>query len=189
MCGIAGLIHRGKTGDIGKEMTAMLQSLKHRGPDSTGFALYGSPKGNSLIMRFKVAEQDDMKHGFHIHDQVKERRKEVDRRLKELGATIVSEDEATEYAFRYTLDFGGDKRKLADYIEDIEGAEILSLGYGLELIKDLGDATTVSDQYHLKGFQGEPCSGAYPHGNGIGCRHPLGASLLGLSLRRCRRGS
>ena len=27
MCGIAGLIHRGKTGDIGKEMTAMLQSL------------------------------------------------------------------------------------------------------------------------------------------------------------------
>lgn len=159
MCGIAGLIHRGKTGDIGKEMTAMLQSLKHRGPDSTGFALYGSPKGNSLIMRFKVAEQDDMKHGFHIHDQVKERRKEVDRRLKELGATIVSEDEATEYAFRYTLDFGGDKRKLADYIEDIEGAEILSLGYGLELIKDLGDATTVSDQYHLKGFQGSHALG------------------------------
>ena len=33
MCGIAGLIHRGKTGDIGQEMTAMLQSLKHRGPD------------------------------------------------------------------------------------------------------------------------------------------------------------
>jgi glutamate synthase domain-containing protein 1 len=30
MCGIAGLIHRGTTGDIGKEMTAMLQSLKHR---------------------------------------------------------------------------------------------------------------------------------------------------------------
>ena len=50
MCGIAGLIHRGKSGDIGKEMTAMLQSLKHRGPDSTGYALYGSPKGNALIM-------------------------------------------------------------------------------------------------------------------------------------------
>jgi glutamate synthase domain-containing protein 1 len=154
MCGIAGLIHRGKTGDIGKEMTSMLQSLKHRGPDSTGFALYGSPKGNTLVMRFKVAEQDEMKSGFHIHDQVKERRKEVDRRLKELGATIVSEDEATEYAFRYTIDYGGDKRKLADYIEDIDGAEILSLGYGLELVKDLGDATRVSGQYQLKGFMG-----------------------------------
>lgn len=159
MCGIAGLIHRGKTGDIGTEMTAMLQSLKHRGPDSTGFALYGSPKGNALIMRFKVAEQDDMKHGFKIHDQVKERRTEVDKRLKELGATIVSAEPATEYAFRYTLDFGGDKRKLANYIEDIDGAEILSLGYGLELIKDLGDAAVVSDQYHLKGFKGSHALG------------------------------
>jgi hypothetical protein len=27
MCGIAGLIHRGKSGDVGQEMTAMLQSL------------------------------------------------------------------------------------------------------------------------------------------------------------------
>ncbi len=159
MCGIAGLIHRGRTGDIGSEMTSMLQSLKHRGPDSTGFALYGSPKNNTLILRFKVAEQDDMKHGFHIHDQVKERRKEVDRRLQELGATIVSEDEATEYAFRYTLDYGGDKRKLADYVEDVDGAEILSLGYGLELVKDLGDAKQVSGQYHLKGFKGSHALG------------------------------
>ena len=58
MCGIAGLIHRGKTGDVGQEMTAMLQSLKHRGPDSTGYALYGKPHGGELVLRFKVAEQD-----------------------------------------------------------------------------------------------------------------------------------
>ena len=159
MCGIAGLIHRGKTGDIGTEMTAMLQSLKHRGPDSTGFALYGSPKGNTLVMRFKVAEQEDMKHGFKIHDEVKARKAEVDKRLKELGANIVQAENATEYAFRYTLDFGGDKKKLANYIEDIDGAEILSLGYGLELIKDLGDAADVSSAYHLKGFKGSHALG------------------------------
>ena len=41
MCGIAGVIHRGDTAGIGGEMTAMLQAMKHRGPDSTGFALYG----------------------------------------------------------------------------------------------------------------------------------------------------
>ena len=70
MCGIAGLIHRGKTGDIGQEMTAMLQSLKHRGPDSTGYALYGKPHGKELVLRFKVAEQDEMAKGFDIHHQV-----------------------------------------------------------------------------------------------------------------------
>ena len=154
MCGIAGLIHRGKTGDIGREMTSMLQSLKHRGPDSTGFALYGKPKDSELVMRFKVAEQEDMRKGFHIHDQVKERKAEVDRRLDSLGAKILDEEIATEYAYRYRLQYDGDRRKLADYIEDIDGAEILSLGLGLELIKDLGDAARVSGQYKIPGFSG-----------------------------------
>jgi len=154
MCGIAGLIHRGKTGDVGREMTAMLQSLKHRGPDSTGYALYGKPQGQELVLRFKVAEQDEMAKGFDIHRQVKERRFEVDRRLGELGAKVIEQDEATEYAFRYRLDYAGDRRKLADYIEDIDGAEILSLGLGLELVKDLGDAARVASQYRLPGFVG-----------------------------------
>ena len=41
MCGIAGIIYRDGTHDIGRDMTRMLQSMKHRGPDSTGYALYG----------------------------------------------------------------------------------------------------------------------------------------------------
>jgi glutamate synthase domain-containing protein 1 len=43
MCGIAGIIHRNGSSPIGEEMTSMLQAMKHRGPDSTGFALYGAP--------------------------------------------------------------------------------------------------------------------------------------------------
>ena len=154
MCGIAGLIHRGKSSDIGSELTAMLQSLKHRGPDSTGFALYGNPAEGEYILRFKVAEQEDMRKGFQIHDQVKERKAEVDRRLGELGARKIEEDDATEYAYRYLISYDGDMKKLADYIEDVEGAEILSIGNALELVKDLGDAATVSGQYDLGTFQG-----------------------------------
>ena len=60
MCGIAGLIYRDGARNIGGEMTAMLQALKHRGPDSTGFAVYGEPGPNEYIMRFKVAEQEDL---------------------------------------------------------------------------------------------------------------------------------
>lgn len=154
MCGIAGLIHRGKSGAVGRELTAMLQSLKHRGPDSTGFALYGRPHGKELVMRFKVAEQAEMSRGFDIHQQVTARRRLVDDRLSELGAQVSEQDAVTEYAFRYRMTFGGDLRKLADYIEDIEGAEILSIGHGLELVKDLGDATVVADQYQLRSFSG-----------------------------------
>jgi glutamine phosphoribosylpyrophosphate amidotransferase len=45
-------------------------------------------------------------------------------------------------------------RKMADFIEDVDGVEILSIGEGLELVKDLGDADVVSDQYSLNGFAG-----------------------------------
>ena len=48
MCGIAGLIHKGKKSNVGGEMTAMLQALKHRGPDSTGYALYADNDGKNF---------------------------------------------------------------------------------------------------------------------------------------------
>lgn len=156
MCGIAGLIWKGGvSSNIGGEMTQMLQALKHRGPDSTGFALYGKPEGtDSHVMRFKVAEQEDLRTGFDIHRQVVERKETVDARLKEMGAKVTNEEDATEYAHRYQFDFNGDLRRLIDYIEDIDGVEILSVGHALELIKDLGDATTVSEQYDLGDFEG-----------------------------------
>jgi glutamate synthase domain-containing protein 1 len=154
MCGIAGLIHRGKTSNIGGEMTAMLRALKHRGPDSTGFAVYGEPKDSEYVLRFKVAEQEDLKKGIAIHEEVKQRRKEVDKRLAEIGAKVLKADGATEYAFRYAVTYGGDMRKLAELIEDIANVEILSIGKGLELIKDLGDADVVSKQYGLAKFNG-----------------------------------
>ena len=154
MCGIAGLIHRGKSSNIGEQLTSMLQSLKHRGPDSTGFALYGEAMANKYVMRYKVAEQEESKKGFDIQHQMKERKQAVDSRLAEMGAKLDAEEQVTDYAYRCVFSFDGDLRRLADYIEDIEAAEILSLGHALELIKDLGDANRVSNQYGLGDFSG-----------------------------------
>ncbi len=154
MCGIAGLIHRGSSADIGSQMTSMLQALKHRGPDSTGFALYGDKATSDHVMRFKVAEQEDLATGFDIHATIVDRKNTVDERLKELGVTIKNEEQVTEYAHRYTFGFDGDLKRVIDFVEDIEGVEILSVGHALELIKDLGDATVVSEQYKLGGFAG-----------------------------------
>ncbi len=159
MCGIAGLIHKGSSADVGTEMTAMLQALKHRGPDSTGYALYGKPHEGHYIMRYKVAEGAELKKGFDIHKKVAQRIAQVTERLEERDAKILEDDEATEYARRVVFTFGGDMEGLANYIEDIEGVEILSIGSALELIKDLGDAATVSGQYHLNGFQGTHAMG------------------------------
>ena len=155
MCGIAGIIHKkaGKDVNIGEQMTSMLQALKHRGPDSTGYAMYGEDNGNQ-IMRFKVAEAADLEGSYDIHAEIESRLSLIDSRLAELGVKIVKKESPTEYAHRYEIEFSGDMKKVADFIEDIEGVEILSIGNSLELVKDLGDAATVSGQYGLNSFNG-----------------------------------
>jgi len=155
MCGIAGIIHKqaGKGANIGEQMTSMLQALKHRGPDSTGYAMYGEDNGNQ-IMRFKVAEAADLEGSYDIHAEIEGRLGLIDSRLAELGVKVVKKESPTEYAHRYEIEFSGDMKKVADFVEDIEGVEILSIGNSLELVKDLGDAATVSGQYGLNSFNG-----------------------------------
>ena len=154
MCGIAGLIHKGKSSSVGSEMTAMLQALKHRGPDSTGYAVYGEPTEGDYIMRLKVAEAEDMDRGRGIHQVIADRIEEVETILKEHGAEVKSKEAPREYSLRYVISHSGDTGEMAAHIEETEGVEILSMGNGLELIKDLGDAAVVSEAYGLNDFQG-----------------------------------
>ena len=162
MCGIAGIIYRdGSQHPIGDEMTSMLQSMKHRGPDSTGYALYGKPS-NLVVMRYKLADANTPRD-FEYSDRLQRNGAEVQRRLASIGARVQELEEETEYAFRVTLEYGGDLKELADYVEDVPDCEVLSLGNSLEIVKDLGDAETVSDGYQLDAFTGTHATVSYTH--------------------------
>ena len=156
MCGIAGLIHKGKSTNVGGEMQRMLQSLKHRGPDSTGYALYGTGGSKDYILRFKVGENVKEGSSAVMEDAslYNQRRDEVNEKIIEAGGKIIKEDQLTPYSFRYVTSFKGDLLEFARKIESVEMAEILSLGNSLELIKDIGDAKVVADQYGLNNFKG-----------------------------------
>jgi len=180
MCGIAGLIHKGKTVNIGKELQDMLQALKHRGPDSTGFALYG--EGNSqgdYIMRFKVGENvaegsSAVKEEKSVYDA---RRKKVDQHIRNLGGDIVKDEQLTPYSFRYVIKYNKDLMEFSKKIESVEMTEILSLGKTLELVKDIGDAGVVSKQYGLDKIKGTHAIGhsrmATESGVDIRSAHPF----------------
>ncbi|MBJ7249309.1 MAG: glutamine amidotransferase [Thermoleophilia bacterium] len=152
MCGIAGIIYKDGEHNIGQDMTRMLQSMKHRGPDSTGYALYAKPTEH-VVMRYTVANTTTPRD-YEFQGRLKRNRAEVESRLARLDAKIVSNEKETDYAFRVTLDYSGDLKQIADQIEDIPDCEVLSLGHSLEIIKDLGDAETVCAQYHLDTFSG-----------------------------------
>jgi methylamine---glutamate N-methyltransferase subunit A len=158
MCGIAGLIYRDGPHDIGRDMTRMLQSMKHRGPDSTGYALYGPPNNGGHVMRIKLADANTPRD-FEFAERLHRHRQEVETRLVGAGATVHDYRDSTEYAFGVTFDYDGDLKRLTDYVEDVPGAEVLSLGSSLEIIKDLGDAETVAAQYGLADYVGSHAIG------------------------------
>lgn len=154
MCGIAGIIYRdndrGHT--VGHDMTRMLQSMKHRGPDSTGYALYG-PSSDAIVMRCKFADANDPRD-FDFNERLERNQREAERRLRAMGADVQKVEHETDYACRITFGYDGDLKDLTDRVEDVSGCEVLSLGHSLEIIKDIGDAETVSDQYGLDDFAG-----------------------------------
>jgi glutamate synthase domain-containing protein 1 len=126
--------------------------MKHRGPDSSGYALFGA-ESELIVIRFKLADANDHR-GFDFKERLDRHRQEVESRLNKIGATIDRVERETEYAYRAKVRYEGDLKALADYLEDVPGCEILSLGHSLEIVKDLGDAEEVSDLYKLKGFDG-----------------------------------
>jgi glutamate synthase domain-containing protein 1 len=153
MCGIAGIIYRDGSHEIGRDMTRMLQSMKHRGPDSTGYALYGPPNDGLAVMRYTLADSTTPRD-FEFDERLERHQGRVIQRLKAAGADIREHEQETEYAHRLTFSYEGDLKDLTDRIEDIPDAEVLSIGRSLEIIKDLGDADTVCAQYELDDFGG-----------------------------------
>jgi glutamate synthase domain-containing protein 1 len=154
MCGIAGIIYRNGNGAqrIGRDITRMLQSMKHRGPDSTGVALYRTPT-NDLILRVKLADASDLDDITGAAD-VRRRRRETESRIKAAGARILNTEDTNAYTFTATLNYDGDLKHLADHVESVPRVEVLSLGHALEIVKDLGDANTVAADYRLDDYFG-----------------------------------
>jgi methylamine---glutamate N-methyltransferase subunit A len=154
MCGIAGIIYRDGGGSrrVGEDMTAMLQAMKHRGPDSTGYALY-RPVEDGYVMHVKLAEMNGHQD-FELEERLRRQRRDVEARVRALGAHIESIDSSSEHALTMRFGHDGDLKQLADYVEDVKGVEVLSLGHSLEIVKDLGDAKTVAGDYGLDGFVG-----------------------------------
>ena len=154
MCGIAGIIYKNGNGAhrIGRDITAMLQAMKHRGPDSTGFALYHQP-GHELVMRVKLADANTPRD-LDFEDTLRRHRREVSQRLAAAGAQVRGVEEINPYTLSITMTYDGELKRLADYVESVPSAEVLSAGHALEIVKDLGDAKTVAGGYHLDDYFG-----------------------------------
>ncbi len=143
MCGIAGIMYKhGADGfDTGRALIDMLDGCQHRGPDSTGYALYGEAREGQLKLRFLVGSGAEAEASIA----------RVRAALAEHQARIV-EDETIAENYRVVVDFKGDLQRFAYAME--HAAKLISLGESLEIIKDVGSAHQVDERYHVKQFSG-----------------------------------
>ncbi len=140
MCGIAGIMYKGQAVDaaVGRALIAMLDGCQHRGPDSTGFALYhGTEPGLFRLRLFLDGEAASQ-------NQIK-------RCLDDFQAEVLSE-ESVGSTYCLSFRFAGDVQKLAYALE--HAATVVSLGESLDIIKDVGSARQVDEVYRVADFRG-----------------------------------
>jgi len=145
MCGIAGIMYK-RAGDqqnagTGRALIDMLDGCQHRGPDSTGFALYGEAREGALRLRFFVGD------GASADGAVDR----IQAALADHGAAIV-EEERIGGTYRVVVTFDGDLRAFSYAME--HAAKVISIGTSLDIIKDVGSAHDVDERYHVGEFHG-----------------------------------
>lgn len=142
MCGIAGIMYKNSASrGTGKALVDMLDGCQHRGPDSTGFALYEKAHEEQLRLRFFIGE------GAEAGSAVQRIRSELARQEAEL-----LEDEIIGNNYRVTVRFTGNLQHFSYAME--HNAKVISIGTSLEIVKDVGSAHDVDDRYHVSEFEG-----------------------------------
>ncbi|MFP6729453.1 MAG: amidophosphoribosyltransferase [Alphaproteobacteria bacterium] len=143
MCGIAGIMYKhGAEGfDTGAALIDMLDGCQHRGPDSTGYALYGESHEGQIKLRFFIGSGPEAEASVE----------RVRAALAEHQARII-EDETIAENYRVVVDFKGDLQRFSYAME--HASKLISLGESLEIIKDVGGAHEVDERYHVKQYSG-----------------------------------
>lgn len=146
MCAIAGLLFKkgrpaGFPMTTGAALTAILDATLHRGPDSTGWALYHPPLEQGLRLRFFISANGGRQKDIET----------IRRVLAEQQVTIV-EEEALGLTFGVTARYDGDVLALTHAIE--RQVQLVSIGSSLEILKDVGQPYEVAPRYGIESFDG-----------------------------------
>lgn len=150
MCGQCGLI-LAEPGPVGAFLKEMETAMIHRGPDSTGFALYGEePREDRIIVRARIGEASQAEAAIgRIVDAV------AAIGGSRAGEPTVDDDpEASDRFVRLLVRFDGPPTRLLEAIEGVQGVVVHSMGRRLEIVKDVGDASRVAARHGIEGFVG-----------------------------------
>jgi len=149
MCGIGGILLR-EPGPIGEQLVQMCEAMRHRGIDSTGFALYRDPDPERLIVRLRFPDAAGWEPRVErLMETILASGGDI-----EVDTTVDRNPDAEDRFVRLTVRFDGTVKELVHVIEAVGGVEIQSIGHSLEVIKDVGDARAVDERHGISEYRG-----------------------------------
>ena len=165
MCGISGIMHKkgGAQGlaPVGRDLIKMLDSLAHRGRDSTGVTVAGEDVQDDLIVRIWT---DDEEHASDVMARARE--------AVEKGGGVVRSSRSWGGFLRMTVNYEDEVRVLAEALINTEGVRIHSIGESSETVKDVGTAVEMDRKHGVSELRGT---------NGIGHVRMATESIVDIS--------
>lgn len=148
MCGIAGRIRR-QPGQIGADLVSLMRAMRHRGWDSTGFALYGPRRTDRYIVRALVERRDQLDASLEALRAV----------ARAHGSDFCADPtwdatKQTHVTVRFEIGDPDDLSAWSDDCDAIPLVELQSVGRSLEIVKDTGDADDVDAKHGISTFVG-----------------------------------
>ncbi len=144
MCGIAGRI-LSAPGRVGLDLVTLMDAQRHRGADSTGFAIYGEPRESGYIIRAMGFERDSLSRDLEDFLEIN----------RENGSDFLEDpvwDQTNDkhYTVRMVIKDPDDISRWTDQVDTISHRiEVQSLGRSLEIIKDVGGAKEVDEKHRV----------------------------------------
>ena len=142
MCGIVGIMtKRGDAdNDIGKMLVAMLSSIEHRGPDSSGVAVFGKRRPE-LTLRLAIENRDILP----IAEEILEKLSISDRKREtyphyELMILQIKDEETRD--------------RLLREVSNIPDIQIHSLGYSMTIMKDTLLPRSLCEEFRIDSYKG-----------------------------------
>jgi methylamine---glutamate N-methyltransferase subunit A len=148
VCGIAGRL-LARPGAVGADLVSMMAAQRHRGSDSTGFALYGQPRVDGLVVRLLVDERSQLDFSLQaLLDVTRGHGADF------IEAPVADDTDQVHVSVRCIVAAPTAFREWVDACDAIPGIELQSVGRSLEIVKDVGDAREVAEKHRIHDFVG-----------------------------------
>lgn len=147
MCGISGIIYKNARSEglapVGEDLVKMLESLAHRGRDSTGVTVVGEGLAEDLVVRIWTEDEAQAETVLARADEA----------VRSSGGTVRSKDRRGAF-IRLGVDYTGEIALLARALLDTDGVDLHSIGKTSEVVKDVGTAVQMDTRHDIRRMRG-----------------------------------